>query len=146
MIIKLKILDPLLTIKAISQLELFIFLNYMGVLKILKKNDKITGLRFSSTYLYRISNLNFAKNRVLSDLKSELKSTLEKRMNESPNRPPKRRKSEQVDSKDAFTPEFDKKNDPSVRPPKRRKSEQVDSITLPKEEVNFILLYIGYIQ
>jgi len=58
-------------IAKISLLESFIFLNYTGVIKILKKNEKLSGLDIKGTYLQRIASLSFANSAPLAILKEK---------------------------------------------------------------------------
>ncbi|CAG8537570.1 13123_t:CDS:2 [Ambispora gerdemannii] len=59
-------------LQSIVKLEDFIFLNYTGLTKILKKHDKHSGLNISEAYLYRVSLLPFAESNQLSSLKKKL--------------------------------------------------------------------------
>ncbi|KAG9292278.1 hypothetical protein G9A89_009090 [Geosiphon pyriformis] len=59
-------------LQSIIKLEKFIFLNYTGLTKILKKHDKHSGLNISAPYLYRASSLSFVKSEELSSLKKSL--------------------------------------------------------------------------
>ena len=54
---------------SIVRLEKFVFLNFTGIIKILKKHDKITGLKLSTAYLSRLTDLHFYRSTGLSELK-----------------------------------------------------------------------------
>eukprot|EP00158_Paraphelidium_tribonemae_P005165 Partr_v1_DN27200_c2_g1_i1_m16054 putative phosphoserine phosphatase len=58
--------------KEIVKLERFILLNFTGICKILKKHDKITGIRLSEVVLSRISTLDFYRSTGLLELKQKL--------------------------------------------------------------------------
>jgi hypothetical protein len=53
-----------------------VFLNYTGVVKILKKEEKVTGLDIREPYLYRISMLPFSKSVSVAELKTQLLAEL----------------------------------------------------------------------
>ncbi|CAG8570795.1 9023_t:CDS:2 [Ambispora leptoticha] len=63
-------------LQSIIKLEKFIFLNYTGLTKILKKHDKHSGLNISAAYLSRVSSLPFSKSNQLSSLKKKLMDQL----------------------------------------------------------------------
>ncbi|CAG8809981.1 16742_t:CDS:2, partial [Dentiscutata erythropus] len=63
-------------LQSIIKLEKFVFLNYTGLVKILKKHDKCSGLNFSQAYLYRIASLPFVNSGKLSSLKKTLMEKL----------------------------------------------------------------------
>ncbi|RHZ54929.1 hypothetical protein Glove_421g69 [Diversispora epigaea] len=63
-------------LQSIIKLEKFVFLNYTGLIKILKKHDKHSGLNFSQAYLYRIASLPFVNSEKLSSLKKTLMEKL----------------------------------------------------------------------
>ncbi|KAI9475607.1 MAG: HAD-like domain-containing protein [Benjaminiella poitrasii] len=56
-------------LKSIITLERFVFLNYTGITKILKKNDRHSGLSLSDPYLRRVAQLSFVKADQLTHLK-----------------------------------------------------------------------------
>ncbi|KAI8909380.1 HAD-like domain-containing protein [Powellomyces hirtus] len=56
----------------VVKLENFVFLNYTGITKILKKNDRHSGLRLSEHYLLRLTTKKFYKSDHLSSLKKQL--------------------------------------------------------------------------
>jgi hypothetical protein len=53
-------------------LEKFVFLNYTGIVKILKKNDRHSGLSISEPYLHRVGGLPLVRAEKLSALKQSL--------------------------------------------------------------------------
>ncbi|RUS32421.1 HAD-like domain-containing protein [Jimgerdemannia flammicorona] len=53
-------------------LERFVFLNYTGIIKILKKSDRHSGLSISDPYLFRVSSLPLVRAEKLSVLKQSL--------------------------------------------------------------------------
>lgn len=59
-------------LQAIVRLEKFIFLNFTGICKILKKHDKTSGFQISEAYLTRLSDLAFYRSTDLSPLKLEI--------------------------------------------------------------------------
>ncbi|CAB4481144.1 phosphoserine phosphatase serb [Rhizophagus irregularis] len=59
-------------LESIIILERFVFLNYTGLVKILKKNDKHSGLNIGEAYLYRIASLTLTKSDSLLILKKSL--------------------------------------------------------------------------
>ncbi|KAI8981032.1 HAD-like domain-containing protein [Pilobolus umbonatus] len=63
-------------LKLILTLEKFVFLNYTGITKILKKNDRHSGLSLSEPYLHRISSFPFVKAESLNHLKKKVMNTL----------------------------------------------------------------------
>lgn len=56
-------------LKRIILLERFVFLNYTGITKILKKNDRHSGLSLSEPYLQRVASLPLVKAEELTELK-----------------------------------------------------------------------------
>lgn len=54
------------------RLERFVFMNFTGVCKILKKHDKISGIRISETYLARLAGHAFYQSTGLATLKKSL--------------------------------------------------------------------------
>jgi len=54
----------------------FVSLNYTGIVKILKKKEKVTGLDIREPYLYRISMLPFSKSVSVAALKTQLLTEL----------------------------------------------------------------------
>ncbi|RKO83933.1 hypothetical protein BDK51DRAFT_13715, partial [Blyttiomyces helicus] len=56
----------------VVKLERFIFLNYTGITKILKKNDRHSGLRLSEPYVFRLTSLPFYRSTLLASLKKRL--------------------------------------------------------------------------
>jgi hypothetical protein len=59
-------------LQSVLRLEQFVFLNFTGICKILKKHDKISGLRLSEPFLSRLMDLDFYRSTGLSTLKVEL--------------------------------------------------------------------------
>src|SRR4051794_4847114 len=59
-------------LESIIRLERFVFLNYTGLVKILKKNDKHSGLNIGEAYLYRTASLTLTKSESLLNLKKSL--------------------------------------------------------------------------
>ncbi|KAM3583001.1 Phosphoserine phosphatase [Umbelopsis sp. WA50703] len=60
-------------------LEKFVFLNYTGIVKILKKNDRHSGLSISEPYLHRVGSLPLVRAETLSALKQSLMYELSRR-------------------------------------------------------------------
>jgi glycine cleavage system regulatory protein len=56
-------------LKNIITLERFVFLNYTGITKILKKNDRHSGLSLSEPYLQRVAQLPLVRAEALTQLK-----------------------------------------------------------------------------
>ncbi|TPX71811.1 phosphoserine phosphatase [Spizellomyces sp. 'palustris'] len=54
------------------KLEKYVFLNYTGITKILKKNDRHSGFRLSEHYILRLSTKPFYRSEELSSLKKRL--------------------------------------------------------------------------
>lgn len=63
-------------LKDIITLERFVFLNYSGVTKILKKNDRHSGLSLSEPYLQRVAQLPLVKAEQLTSLKKRTMNKL----------------------------------------------------------------------
>ncbi|GBB90127.1 hypothetical protein RclHR1_00170031 [Rhizophagus clarus] len=59
-------------LESIITLEKFVFLSYTGLVKILKKHDKHSGLNIGEAYLYRIASLTLTKSDSLLILKKSL--------------------------------------------------------------------------
>ncbi|CAI2179066.1 14185_t:CDS:2, partial [Funneliformis geosporum] len=59
-------------LESIIKLEKFVFLSYTGLVKILKKHDKHSGLNIGEAYLYRIVSLPLTKSESLLTLKKSL--------------------------------------------------------------------------
>ncbi|KAI9288337.1 HAD-like domain-containing protein [Umbelopsis sp. AD052] len=58
--------------QSVLALEKFVFLNYTGIVKILKKNDRHSGLSISEPYLHRVGCLPLVRAEKLSALKQSL--------------------------------------------------------------------------
>ncbi|KAF9361068.1 hypothetical protein BGX26_006156 [Mortierella sp. AD094] len=63
-------------LQSVIKLEKYIFLNYTGIVKIIKKMDRHAGLSISESYLGRVWKLPFARAEQLSSLKKELMEKL----------------------------------------------------------------------
>jgi glycine cleavage system regulatory protein len=63
-------------LKRIVLLERFVFLNYTGITKILKKNDRHSGLSLSQPYLLRVAKLPLVKADALNILKKKVMNKL----------------------------------------------------------------------
>ncbi|KAF9909165.1 hypothetical protein BX616_011288 [Lobosporangium transversale] len=63
-------------LQSVIRLEKYIFLNYTGIVKIIKKMDRHSGLAISESYLGRVWRLPFARAEQLSSLKKELMEKL----------------------------------------------------------------------
>ncbi|GJJ72629.1 phosphoserine phosphatase [Entomortierella parvispora] len=63
-------------LQSVIKLEKYIFLNYTGIVKIIKKMDRHAGLGISGAYLGRVWKLPFARAEQLSSLKKELMEKL----------------------------------------------------------------------
>lgn len=63
-------------LKKIVTLERFVFLNYTGITKILKKNDRHSGLSLSTPYLQRVAALPLVKAEALTQLKLRVMNKL----------------------------------------------------------------------
>lgn len=63
-------------LQSVIKLEKYIFLNYTGIVKIIKKMDRHAGLGISEAYLGRVWKLPFARAEQLSTLKKELMEKL----------------------------------------------------------------------
>ncbi|KAF9933703.1 hypothetical protein FBU30_004711 [Linnemannia zychae] len=63
-------------LQSVIKLEKYIFLNYTGIVKIIKKMDRHAGLSISEAYLGRVWKLPFARAEQLSTLKKELMEKL----------------------------------------------------------------------
>ncbi|KAF9425301.1 hypothetical protein BGZ94_007670 [Podila epigama] len=63
-------------LQSVIKLEKYIFLNYTGIVKIIKKMDRHAGLSISEAYLGRVWKLPFARAEQLSSLKKELMEKL----------------------------------------------------------------------
>ncbi|GAA5795139.1 HAD-like domain-containing protein [Helicostylum pulchrum] len=63
-------------LKKIITLERFVFLNYSGITKILKKNDRHSGLSLSEPYLQRVAQLPLVKAEDLTGLKKSVMNKL----------------------------------------------------------------------
>ncbi|RUS14261.1 HAD-like domain-containing protein [Endogone sp. FLAS-F59071] len=59
-------------LRHVFTLERFVFLNYTGITKILKKNDRHSGLAITDPYLFRVSTLPLVRAETLSSLKQTL--------------------------------------------------------------------------
>lgn len=59
-------------LRDVVTLERFVFLNYTGITKILKKNDRHSGLAIADPYLFRVSTLPLVRAEKLSLLKQTL--------------------------------------------------------------------------
>lgn len=59
-------------LKRVITLERFVFLNYTGITKILKKNDRHSGLSLSEPYLQRVASLPLVKAEELTELKKNV--------------------------------------------------------------------------
>ncbi|RIA97021.1 HAD-like domain-containing protein [Glomus cerebriforme] len=59
-------------LESIIRLENFVFLSYTGLVKILKKHDKHSGLSIGEAYLYRTASLTLTKSDLLLILKKSL--------------------------------------------------------------------------
>ncbi|KAI8361775.1 HAD-like domain-containing protein [Choanephora cucurbitarum] len=68
--------EPTEVLKQIVMLERFVFLNYTGITKILKKNDRHSGLALSEPYLRRVAQLPLVKAQELTQLKRAVMNTL----------------------------------------------------------------------
>ncbi|RCH95355.1 hypothetical protein CU098_010881, partial [Rhizopus stolonifer] len=68
--------DPSELLKKIITLERFVFLNYTGITKILKKNDRHSGLALSEPYLQRVAALSLVKAEELTKLKRSVMNKL----------------------------------------------------------------------
>ncbi|CAO3616405.1 unnamed protein product [Cunninghamella blakesleeana] len=64
-------------LQKILTLERFVFLNYTGITKILKKNDRHSGLSLSEPYLHRVALLPLVKAEDLTQLKQKVMSKLQ---------------------------------------------------------------------
>jgi glycine cleavage system regulatory protein len=63
-------------LKDIITLERFVFLNYSGITKILKKNDRHSGLSLSEPYLQRVAQLPLVRAEQLTGLKKRVMNKL----------------------------------------------------------------------
>ncbi|KAI9248633.1 HAD-like domain-containing protein [Sporodiniella umbellata] len=72
-------------LKKIVTLERFVFLNYTGITKILKKNDRHSGLSLSDSYLQRVASLPLVKAEELTDLKKRVIYRLNEQHGDAPN-------------------------------------------------------------
>ncbi|KAF9983671.1 hypothetical protein BGZ75_004863 [Mortierella antarctica] len=63
-------------LQSVIKLEKYIFLNYTGIVKIIKKMDRHAGLSISEAYLGHVWKLPFARAEQLSSLKKELMEKL----------------------------------------------------------------------
>ncbi|KAI8388529.1 HAD-like domain-containing protein [Radiomyces spectabilis] len=63
-------------LQQILMLERFVFLNYTGITKILKKNDRHSGLALSEPYLHRVAQLSIVKAEDLTALKQSVMTKL----------------------------------------------------------------------
>ncbi|CAO3569846.1 unnamed protein product [Mortierella alpina] len=63
-------------LQSVIKLEKYIFLNYTGIVKIIKKMDRHAGLAISEAYLGHVWKLPFARAEQLSSLKKELMEKL----------------------------------------------------------------------
>ncbi|KAI8376813.1 HAD-like domain-containing protein [Blakeslea trispora] len=68
--------EPTEALKRIVTLERFVFLNYTGITKILKKNDRHSGLALSEPYLRRVAQLPLVKAEELTQLKRAVMNKL----------------------------------------------------------------------
>ncbi|KAI8588307.1 HAD-like domain-containing protein [Geranomyces variabilis] len=59
-------------LQEVVKLENFVFLNYTGITKILKKSDRHSGYRLGEHYIFRLSTKTFYKSDVLTSLKKRL--------------------------------------------------------------------------
>ncbi|KAF9167190.1 hypothetical protein DFQ27_008372 [Actinomortierella ambigua] len=64
------------SLQSIIQLERYIFLNFTGIVKIIKKMDRHAGLGLSDAYLDRVRRMPFARSEQLSTIKKELMEQL----------------------------------------------------------------------
>ncbi|ORZ25753.1 HAD-like domain-containing protein [Absidia repens] len=67
-------------LQKILTLERFVFLNYTGITKILKKNDRHSGLALSEPYLHRVAQLPLVKAEDLSQLKQNAMNKLQQQL------------------------------------------------------------------
>lgn len=77
--------DPLLLLQKILDLERFVFLNYTGITKILKKNDRHSGIAVSEPFLQRVARMPLVKAEELTKLKQSVMDTLNQQQLESAN-------------------------------------------------------------
>ncbi|KAG0171783.1 hypothetical protein DFQ30_000390 [Apophysomyces sp. BC1015] len=63
-------------LQKILTLERFVFLNYTGITKILKKNDRHSGLSLSEPYLHRVAKLPLVQAKELTQLKQRIMTSL----------------------------------------------------------------------
>ncbi|KAF7728567.1 hypothetical protein EC973_005971 [Apophysomyces ossiformis] len=63
-------------LQKILTLERFVFLNYTGITKILKKNDRHSGLSLSEPYLHRVAQLPLVQAKELTQLKQQIMTRL----------------------------------------------------------------------
>ncbi|CAO0796029.1 unnamed protein product [Mucor circinelloides] len=94
-------------LKKIITLERFVFLNYTGITKILKKNDRHSGLSLSEPYLQRVAALPLVKAEALTQLK---RSVMNKLNNQTPETKPSpimvRSRSSQINPSSVLPPTF----------------------------------------
>ncbi|KAF9974716.1 hypothetical protein BGZ73_001835 [Actinomortierella ambigua] len=64
------------SLQSVILLERYIFLNYTGIVKIVKKMDRHAGLGLSEAYLDRVRRMPFARAEQLSNIKKELMEQL----------------------------------------------------------------------
>lgn len=67
-------------LQKILTLERFVFLNYTGITKILKKNDRHSGLALSEPYLHRVAQLPLVKAEDLTQLKQTVMNKLQQQL------------------------------------------------------------------
>ncbi|KAI8336113.1 HAD-like domain-containing protein [Chlamydoabsidia padenii] len=67
-------------LQKILTLERFVFLNYTGITKILKKNDRHSGLALSEPYLHRVAQLPLVKAEDLTLLKQTVMNKLQQQL------------------------------------------------------------------
>lgn len=71
--------EPVALLQSILTLERFVFLNYTGVTKILKKNDRHSGLVITDACMQRVSRLPMVQGKELAILKQSVMSQLNER-------------------------------------------------------------------
>ncbi|KAI8067945.1 HAD-like domain-containing protein [Gongronella butleri] len=77
--------DPSLELlQHILTLERFVFLNYTGITKILKKNDRHSGLALSEPYLHRVAQLAFVQGNDLTRLKQTVMQAIQPQQSDLP--------------------------------------------------------------
>ncbi|ORX61516.1 phosphoserine phosphatase serb [Hesseltinella vesiculosa] len=76
--------SPLALLQRILTLERYVFLNYTGITKILKKNDRHSGLSLSDPYLHRVAQRPFVQGQDLTRLKLSVMQTIQATSHASP--------------------------------------------------------------